>query len=247
MPVCIFSTVNQLDAGLLKSALDEKNIDNYLKNFHSNTLGLAGWTTPFAGINLLSGNIEVFVKEEDVEKALEIVKLLFENTSDEESTEDETASFVDDELKSSNDNNITDKKNIEEQAETVNPSIRKRHSFTTFYLYFSLVASIYTGIKFLWDNLMYLRYGYYNIFFYLLNLIPSVIGVLAVIYLLKWRNKGVWMYLGAKIFAIIFPVTFRLLDVNIVRNALIHLIGILVMFAVLFIRKDGKNTWVQLD
>jgi hypothetical protein len=73
MTVCIFSTVNQLDAGLLKSALDEKNIDNYLKNFHFNMLGF-GWT----------GNIEVHVKEEDAEKAFEIGKLLFENTNDED-------------------------------------------------------------------------------------------------------------------------------------------------------------------
>ena len=91
MAVCIFSTVNQLEAVLLKSALDEKNIDNYLKNFHSNALGFAGWTTTSAGINLLTGNIEVYVKEEDVERAFEIVKLLFENTNDEESPEEETA------------------------------------------------------------------------------------------------------------------------------------------------------------
>ena len=77
MAVCIFSTVNQIDAGMLKSALDEKNIDNFFKNYQSNILGLAGWTVPFAGVNLLTGDIEVYVKEEDAEEALEIIKTLF--------------------------------------------------------------------------------------------------------------------------------------------------------------------------
>jgi hypothetical protein len=77
MAVCIFSTINQIDAGMLKSALDENNIDNFFKNYHSNILGLAGWTVPFTGVNLLTGDIEVYVKEEDVEEALEIIKTLF--------------------------------------------------------------------------------------------------------------------------------------------------------------------------
>ena len=77
MPVCIFSTVNQVEAGILQSALEGENIANYAKNLHSNSIGLAGWSTPFAGTNLVTGNIEILVKEEDVEKALEIVKTLF--------------------------------------------------------------------------------------------------------------------------------------------------------------------------
>jgi len=71
MSVCIFSIANQIEAGLLKSALDEKNIDNFLKNYRANTL--------YAGAN---GNIEVFVKEEDIEKALDIVKALFGDIND---------------------------------------------------------------------------------------------------------------------------------------------------------------------
>ena len=75
--VCIFSTANQFEADLVKSALDERNIDNYLKNYRTNALGLAGWTTTFAGTNLLFGNIEVIVREEDAEEAFDIVKVLF--------------------------------------------------------------------------------------------------------------------------------------------------------------------------
>ena len=77
MAACIFSTVNQAEAGLLKGALDEKNIENFIKNFHSNALGISGWTVPLAGANTGLGNIEVYVRDEDAKDALEVVNALF--------------------------------------------------------------------------------------------------------------------------------------------------------------------------
>jgi hypothetical protein len=77
MGVCIFSTINQVKADLLKGALDENNIDCFLENYHSNAVGIGGLTVPFAGTNLVTGDIKVIVKDEDVEKSLEIVKALF--------------------------------------------------------------------------------------------------------------------------------------------------------------------------
>ena len=82
MPVCIFSTENQLEAGLLKGALDENNIDNHLENYSINNAGLSfGGILP--GVSgspyAENSNIRVFVKEEDSEKALEITEALFGN------------------------------------------------------------------------------------------------------------------------------------------------------------------------
>lgn len=84
MSVCIFSTVNQIEAGLVENALEEKGIENYVKNKHSNSIGLAGWTPLLAGTNLLTGNIEIHVNDEDVDKALDVVKALFGDTDDNE-------------------------------------------------------------------------------------------------------------------------------------------------------------------
>ena len=69
MTVCVFSTSNEVEAGIVKTALDEKGINNILKN----TSSLA-----YLGANLLVGNMEVFVHEDNVDKALEILKTLFD-------------------------------------------------------------------------------------------------------------------------------------------------------------------------
>jgi hypothetical protein len=80
MAVCVFSTVNQIEAGLLKGALDEQNIDNYVQNYHLNNMGVGvgGLFQSLSGSPLAAGlDIKVIVKDEDAEKALEVVKVLF--------------------------------------------------------------------------------------------------------------------------------------------------------------------------
>jgi hypothetical protein len=82
MGVCIFSTVNQIDAGLLKGALDENHIDCFLQNYHVNSVGMGGLLVPFSGTNFVTGDIKVIVKDEDAERAHEVVKILFGNSED---------------------------------------------------------------------------------------------------------------------------------------------------------------------
>jgi hypothetical protein len=104
MEVCIFSTVNQIEADMLKTALDENNIDNYLKNYSANSLGLGGWTVPFGGANLIFGDIKVMVKEKDVDKALDIKITLF---GDDEK-ECDTAEFEETEISSNDSENLNE-------------------------------------------------------------------------------------------------------------------------------------------
>jgi hypothetical protein len=69
MTVCIFSAANEIEAGMVKTALDEKGIKSYLQN--SNSLA-------YLRANLAFGNMDVHVNEEDVGKAIEIIKMLFD-------------------------------------------------------------------------------------------------------------------------------------------------------------------------
>ena len=73
MSVCVFSTVNEIEAHMVKTALDAKEINNYLKN--NNSLA-------YLGANLVVGNMEVYVEENDVEIAYEIIKILFDNETE---------------------------------------------------------------------------------------------------------------------------------------------------------------------
>jgi len=79
MPKCIFSSVNALEVGMVKCALDENNINNFLQNYYSN-ISDGGLSIICTGVNA-EDFINVIVKDEDVEKALEIINSLFINYS----------------------------------------------------------------------------------------------------------------------------------------------------------------------
>jgi hypothetical protein len=109
MSVCIFSTVNEMEAGLVKSTLEEKGINNYLQNSSS---------LAYLGANLPVGNIEVFVKEEDVDKALDIIKSLFGNEMETENivesdNNNQSETDVNSEIKDEHKNDTKDEVNNE--------------------------------------------------------------------------------------------------------------------------------------
>jgi hypothetical protein len=143
MELCIFSTVNQIEADMVKNALDENKIDNYLKNKSANTLGLGGWTVVFGAANLAFGDIKVMVKEEDKEKALEIVKTLFgddEEVVDINESEETATSSNDLEFSDENcDTEETTEKNIDDNEKT---SKKKKNPKRKFFVFFGIVLFI---------------------------------------------------------------------------------------------------------
>ena len=136
--------------------------------------------------------------------------------------------------------------NKKPQEVTINYGIHERHGFTTFYLYFSLIGLIYTGIRFLWVNSVFLSAGFFSLHLYLIHLIPVVVGVIGVISLLKWKKYGFWMYVGIRISNIFLPIIFVLPNANNMARIFLQAVSILIMWAVLSTKKNGKNTWEQL-
>ena len=127
MSVCIFSTVNQIEAGLLKSALDENNIDSYLQNYFINNMGLGvgGVLPAFSGSPLAVGsNIKVFVKDEDVERALEIVGALFDNNRERITNDDNTDVFIE------SDNKDISQECSQEQNKAINETVKVNRKMT---------------------------------------------------------------------------------------------------------------------
>jgi hypothetical protein len=148
MEVCIFSTVNQIEADMVKNALDENKIDNYLKNGSANALGLGGWTVGVGGANLVFGDIKVMVKEEDKEKALEIVGILFGDDEKNDTTE-----FEEDKISSNDSENLNktqegyDTQNeIEEDIKNESPKFKekKKSPKRKFLIFIGLVILVMT-------------------------------------------------------------------------------------------------------
>jgi len=83
MEVCIFSG-NQIEAEMVKNALDENGIVNYMKNYYANLVDGISWLGSISGTYSIFGNIEVIIKEKDVEKSLEIIKTILGDVENEE-------------------------------------------------------------------------------------------------------------------------------------------------------------------
>ena len=151
MTVCIFSTANQIEAGLVKSALDEAKIDNYLQNYTTQSLG--GMWSPFAGTNLAIGDIKVMIKEEDVEEALEIIKIILGD--DEQTTtdnEDNSAEPNDEpdylslekkqDISEDTEKPVEDDQSGNENTDTITQTSSKNKKPTAFWKFFLIVIFV---------------------------------------------------------------------------------------------------------
>ena len=227
MNVCVFSTVNEIEAGMVKTALDAKGINNYLQN--SNSLA-------YLGASLAIGNMEVYVEENDADKAIEIIKALFENDIENtvESANDQFETEVNSEI------------NNEEVIKTALDSIpRKRAPFATIWLFFSLLFSIYQVYDFLFPDPI-LLFKYYAFWYICFVLGLPILGIAGIILILKWKKIGFWMYTGVKITDALFFFIFTY-DPNMVFQVIMGILGIGVMYFSLKSKNEyDKSTWEQL-
>ena len=71
MERCVFSGNNEIEALQIKELLESNGIVTYVKNLHIQNL--FGATKMFTGMDLLAGNIEIYVSEYDVDKAIALL------------------------------------------------------------------------------------------------------------------------------------------------------------------------------
>jgi hypothetical protein len=129
---------------------------------------------------------------------------------------------------------------------TINNSLnlpeRKRHGFTTFWLIFSIISFVLSGSIYLFFPKIIAQT--YNTTSNLIMIfgIFSIIGVVGNIFLLCWKKIGFWIIVGVSIVSFVLNLVIGL---NI-GQSLFGLIGVAIMWGVLHIQKNGKNTWEQL-
>ena len=69
--VCIFSTDDLSEAENIKTILQENDIQSMMKNVY--TQNIFGGLKPFSGHDPIAGSIQIFILENQVDKALEIL------------------------------------------------------------------------------------------------------------------------------------------------------------------------------
>ena len=221
MAVCVFSTVNETDAGLVKTALDERGINNYIRNSSS---------LAYLRANLSIGSMEVYVEEKNADIALEIVKTLFDDEDEDNQIEENT-------------DQETDNEELDDASEVIP---RKRAPFASIWLIFSLVVSI---IVFFFSQPLDLIFGfYYYQFWYIASVIAlMLLGITGIILMLKWKKIGFFIYTGARIIDLL---AFMILTNNLTidHEIILGISGILIMyFALRSKNKYGKSTWEQME
>jgi len=114
-----------------------------------------------------------------------------------------------------------------------NNSERSRHGFATFwFIFYPLSFSITWGVfTILIKDLLYVF------------VIVSVVSVVACSLLLSWKKIGVWIIVGLAIILLIININNEMG----IWFIIIGLIGIAIMLGVLFLRKNGKTIWEQLE
>ncbi|ULQ60695.1 DUF2007 domain-containing protein [Brucepastera parasyntrophica] len=75
MDQCVFATNKEFEALQVKNIFEENNIDFYIKNLYIQNI--LGTTKLFTGMDLLAGEIEIFVREEHAEKAANLLSGIF--------------------------------------------------------------------------------------------------------------------------------------------------------------------------
>lgn len=144
---------------------------------------------------------------------------------------------------------------------------KQRHWFVTFWLILLLVSNVVTAImQIVWANYSIWQYATEEnaeLFFYVRHdmvdyytyaayfmVALSVISVVGTILLLNWRKLGYWLFLGSAAACLAIMVSFAViggLSVTVLSSILGAVLGPIVLWAILQIRKNGFSCWKQLE
>jgi len=145
---------------------------------------------------------------------------------------------------------------VETKTESnVNSIVRKRHGFTSFWLIFGMITSAISGV------IQFIGVGMMPDFIRELTVLSGIVliaGTICYVLLLRWKKIGFWIIVGLSIISIlILPIMIPKLATitgaitgttgsNILSGIAYRLITVAIIWGVLHIRKNGKNTWEQL-
>jgi len=143
--------------------------------------------------------------------------------------------------------------NLQENVEITQENVEKeRHGFVTFWLWFMIIAGIVGAIM----NFINADTTATNLYFLTGKLInPAIIYVLGLlglfnvgfsIALLNWKKWGFWAFCVSAVVALIINISIGLasiMPVMVVGGA----VSLLILWAILQLKKDGVSCWSNLE
>jgi predicted amidophosphoribosyltransferase len=126
---------------------------------------------------------------------------------------------------------------------TVNTTDRERHGFTSFWLILSLIFNLFAAATSLFYPEWLAEYSEISSGLMMLSGFLLIIGSIECILLLCWKKIGFWILIGNSVISMII----NLVDGENIGMVLFGLVSILIWWAILQIRKNGRSTWEQLE
>ena len=134
---------------------------------------------------------------------------------------------------------------------------RIRHGFTGFWLIIGIIAMTVSVIFYLFLEEIHHKISYQSPIndlinemlkkadypFYRIAGIVDIVGMIGYILLIRWKKIGFWILCGVTITMLIINI---ILEVS-AFDLLSGLSGLPILWGILHIRKNGKNTWEQLE
>jgi len=116
----------------------------------------------------------------------------------------------------------------------------ERHGFTTFWLWWTIISSVFIVIgSFTGNNYLLSIYGYNKPLIYFLG-ITNIIYIIGAILILNWNKLGIWLYIGSGILAVIVLIVVIGFSLMII---FISTISWAIIIGILKLKKNGFSTW----
>lgn len=147
------------------------------------------------------------------------------------------------------------------------PAEKHRHGFVTFWLVLMILANIAGAIvqvlsadyaiwQYATDEkvqlFFYVEHGKVDYYIYAVYFMAvlSVVNVVGAILLLNWKKVGYWLFVGSASACLAIMISFAIfggVTTTVLSSMLGAVLGPVVIWAILQIKKDGVSCWKQLE
>lgn len=147
------------------------------------------------------------------------------------------------------------------------PAVKERHGFVTFWLWFMIIGNIAGAImqvmsaKYaIWayataenaELFFYIKHGMVDYYIYAsyFMIVLSMINVAGAILLLKWKKIGYWLFVGSAATCLAIMISFAIfggLTPAVGSSIAGAILGPVILWAILQIKKNGVSCWKLLE
>jgi len=127
--------------------------------------------------------------------------------------------------------------------DTKNPS-KERHNLVTIWLILMIIGNLLTALRLLFSAFIHNRYPEIPIPLQITITFLTIASIFFIVQILRWKMIGFTGYVA--IIVIVLIISLLISNLSLIR-VIYAIAGIVILYAVLQIKKDGKSAWKELE